>query len=206
MFTVMKIYSKELGPVQTNCYVIIDQGHALVVDPGGYYAELDSLLAQNDATLDAILLTHAHFDHIEGLDDLVDTYHVPVYIHPAEADFLNDPTMNGSYAFMHPFTCKTKAEEWMPGKHTVGPFEIEMIHTPGHTVGSSIFIIEDKMFAGDTIFQGSIGRTDLPTGNMKEMRETLNMIRNMDTDYTIYCGHGPATTLNQEKQWNPYLR
>ena len=206
MFIDMKVLMYCLGPVQTNCYVLIDKGHALIIDPGDRFPQLDYILEENEAQLDAILLTHAHFDHIQGVDAIVDKYDVPVYIHPKEVDALTDPVQNGSQSFMIPWRATNKALPMLPGIHEIGPFTFKMVHTPGHSPGSSLFIFDDQMFAGDTIFQGSIGRTDLPGGNLNQMMASLEKVKMYDVDYDIYPGHGPKTTLNQEKQWNPYLR
>ncbi len=202
----MKVVERTLGPVQTNCFVLMDQGYALVIDPGDIFSDLDSVLKDNGCELEAVLLTHGHFDHIGGLDDLLSRYDVPVYIHTSEVSFLSDPKANGSASFFMHFISHAKAIGIEEGTHQIGHFTIKMLHTPGHTIGSSVFLYEDCMFAGDTLFQGSIGRTDLPSGSMMQMRQSLKRLAKLDKNYTICCGHGPNTTLEQEKSWNPYLR
>lgn len=202
----MKVVERTLGPVQTNCFVLMDQGYALVIDPGDIFSDLDSVLKDNGCKLEAVLLTHGHFDHIGGLDNLLSRYDVPVYIHTSEVNFLSDPRSNGSASFFMHFISHAKPIGIEEGTHQIGHFTIQMMHTPGHTIGSSVFLYEDYMFAGDTLFQGSIGRTDLPSGSMMQMRQSLKRLAELDTNYTVFCGHGPNTTLEQEKSWNPYLR
>lgn len=200
----IEIYARELGPVQANCYIIKNNGHCLIVDPGGEYPGIEKVI--KDDIVDAILLTHAHFDHIGGLDALLKKYPVDVYVHPKEVNFLSDARYNVSEAFFAHIVSNAKAKAIAPGKQTIGTFEVEVMYTPGHSIGSVVYIIDRYLFSGDTLFQGSIGRTDMVTGSMTEMRQSLDKIKQLKRNYTIYPGHGPDTTLEQELSWNPYLR
>lgn len=201
----MKVIQETLGPVQTNYYVLIDKGHAVVIDPGAPFEKLDSILDSEQATLDAIVLTHAHFDHIGGVPNILKNHDVDVYVSPEEFDFFADDKLNVSSYFGFPFTCKVDPKPLTYPTCTIGHFTFEVIHTPGHTRGSSVLLIDNYMFSGDTLFAGSCGRTDMPTGSSKAMDESLHELKKLIPNYIVYPGHGPASTLEHEKQWNPYM-
>lgn len=195
-----------LGPVQANCYVLVQDGQAIVIDPGDKFPSLSKVLEQENATLKAVLLTHGHFDHIHGLKDIVEQYGCEVYMSPYEFDFLTDATLNGSVSFGR-FT-QIKGIQPLPvkeGKNTIAGMDFEAIYCPGHSIGSIVYIIEDSMFSGDVLFQGSIGRTDLETGSDYAMEKSLQKLKKLEKNYYVYPGHGPGSTLDQEKSWNPYL-
>lgn len=200
----MEIKHKELGPVQANCYVVRDGGHALIIDPGGSFPEVRTFVDGDQ--VDAVLLTHAHFDHIGGLDELLKIYPVPVYVYPSEVNALADPQANVSESFYAHIVSYAKAEPITEGHHQIGHFDVDVIHTPGHSEGSVVYLIGDAMFSGDTLFQGSVGRVDLPGGSYREMEASLLKLKALKKNYHVYPGHGPESTLDQEKIWNPYLR
>ncbi len=202
----MKIITTPLGPVQANCYLALQDGHALCIDPGDTFLQLDSYLEENHAQLDAVVLTHAHFDHIGGVDDIVKKYRVPVYLNPAEFHFLTDPEYNASQSFFQHIICQSKPTALELGKQHIGSFSVRVFYAPGHSIGSSLIQIDDVLFTGDVIFQASIGRMDLPTGNQKDMVSSLEMIASMNDLLKLYPGHGPSTTLAQEKIWNDSLQ
>ena len=197
----MEVYHAVLGPVQTNCYIVVKEGHALIIDPGDTI-DLTDFFNKKQIVPDAILLTHAHFDHIKGVDSITETYSVPVYVHQSEVSFLQDPALNASLSFYETIVCHSKAIGIQEGKLSIGKFDIDVYHTPGHTCGSCCFRIEDHLFSGDTLFQGSIGRMDLPTGSVMQMKESLRKLSALEDDLPVYPGHGPATTIGFEKQWN----
>ena len=116
--------------------------------------------------------------------------------------FLQDPALNASLSFYETIVCHSKAIGIQEGKLSIGKFDIDVYHTPGHTCGSCCFRIEDHLFSGDTLFQGSIGRMDLPTGSVMQMKESLRKLSALEDDLPVYPGHGPATTIGFEKQWN----
>lgn len=204
----MEVIVKPVGPAQANCYVVVnDQSHALVIDPGDEGSELSTMLHAMNVTVDGIILTHAHFDHIGAVDQLIDEFKVNVYVNAAEFDFLNEPLKNSSAVFMGTpqVTLKAKPVELKEGANKIGTFDITAYYAPGHSAGSTILEIGDNLFTGDVLFQDSIGRTDLPTGSVTQMKDSLNFIKSLTKDYTVYPGHGPSTTLNYEKTHNPYL-
>lgn len=197
----IEIYTYPLGMVQANCYVVVKEDSCLVIDPGDVL-NLQPFLEQNHLHLEAVLLTHAHFDHIKGVDSITEMYSVPVYVHQSEVSFLQDPALNASLSFYETIVCHSKAIGIQEGKLSIGKFDIDVYHTPGHTCGSCCFRIEDHLFSGDTLFQGSIGRMDLPTGSVMQMKESLRKLSALEDDLPVYPGHGTATTIGFEKQWN----
>ena len=202
----MKVIQQPLGPVQANCYLVMENHHALIIDPADTLPNLDEILNQNDCTLDAIVLTHAHFDHISGVDKIVNKFGCDVYLNPNEFDFLLDPNLNSSSAFYMDVTCNANAKPLIEGKNEIAGFEVEAIYCPGHSIGSTVLKIEDCLFTGDVLFQGSIGRMDLATGSVTSMKQSLKKLYQFNKDYKVHPGHGPTTSLSQEKKWNESLK
>lgn len=202
----MKIFTQPLGPVEANCYVVVKDHHALVIDPGDNFESLEELLEREEATLDAILLTHAHFDHIGGLDALIEKYEVDVYMNPKEFAFLDDMRLNGSAYFYAKVKSHAIPKPVVEGEQTIGTFDVKAKTLPGHSIGSTVYQIEDALFTGDVLFQGSVGRVDLPTGSEQEMMESIRFLKTLPHDLKVYPGHGPSTTIGQELRWNPYFR
>jgi len=206
----MKIQTFSLGPMQTNCYFIIDEAtnRCAVVDPGEECGRILDALSSHQLTIEMILLTHGHFDHIMALDELRKTTGVPVLIHKDDADALLEP----SISYMLQFAGKDKREE--PADKLLedgdvlklGESEIKVMHTPGHTPGSVCYICGDKIVSGDTLFRGSIGRYDLHGGNYAVLCKSLKKLVALDGDYRIYPGHGSSTTLDNERRTNLYLQ
>ncbi len=202
----MKIVTKPLGPVQANSYLLIDNHHSIMIDPGDVYMNIDSVLEENQCDLEAILLTHAHFDHMGGVEWLSKKFDIPVYLNPSEFEFLANPTYNSSENFMMDVYTDIKPLPIAEGRNQIGHFEVEAVFCPGHSIGSTVFKIQDCLFTGDVLFQGSIGRTDLYSGSSSMMYQSLKKLATLNFDYPIYPGHGPSSTLFQEKKWNEYLK
>lgn len=198
----MKVLQQPLGPVQANCYLVMEGSHALIIDPADMYPNLECILKENECTLEAIVLTHAHFDHISGVDKIVNAFHCDVYLNPNEFDFLQDPDLNSSSAFYMDVTCNATCKPILEGKNEIAGFDIEAMYCPGHSIGSTVLKIEDCLFTGDVLFQGSIGRMDLATGSVSSMKQSLKKLVQLEKDYKVYPGHGPSTSLSQEKKWN----
>ena len=192
----MNIQKLTLGLYQTNTYILSNDTEAAVIDPG---YEPDIILdALEGKELKAILLTHGHFDHVGAVKELVAETGCKVYIHAAD---LSLPPMitAGQLYYTH-----TYAEG-----DTVCPIEgaaLHVLHTPGHTPGSVCLLLGDQMFSGDTLFEGSCGRMDLPGGDQLQMHQSLNRLVSLQADYHIHPGHGGSTTLSAEKRYNPYMR
>lgn len=208
----LKVTYFPLGPVQTNCYVIQDeQKNCLVIDPGEESKKIITYIENEQLKPVAILLTHGHFDHIGAVDGVRDYFGLPVYIHETEQHTLTDPSENGSTRYPGlPLVQNRAADHLMntEGMMAVGPFSFDVRHTPGHSPGSVSFVFEEDGFAvvGDTLFQGSVGRTDLPGGNTETLLASIhNKLLTLDEDTVIYPGHGFPTTPAEEMNNNPFL-
>lgn len=200
-----------LGPLQTNCYILYDDTHCLIIDPGADGKKLVHWLEKNRRQPLAILLTHAHFDHIGAVDELREHYDIPLYVHKHEKDWLENPRLNGSSYFFPDEPVQMKAPDRIieeEGELTIGPFRLEILETPGHSPGSVSFYIKDRqvIFAGDTLFFGSIGRTDLSGGNHEQLLESIQTkIFTLPRETTVLPGHGPGTTVGRELLGNPFF-
>lgn len=208
----LNIRTFPLGPLQTNCYVVTNkEKQCLIFDPGEQGDALIKELRRLQVKPLAIILTHAHFDHIGAVDVVRDTFNVQVYIHQAEKNWLSDSTKNGSARFRElPLVEGRPADVLIDadGKLEIGPFSCKMFHTPGHSPGSISYWFEEDGFAivGDTLFQGSIGRTDLPYGNHKELINSIhNKLLTLPEETIYYPGHGNPTTPAEEMGNNPFL-
>ena len=202
-------------PLSCNCYVVSDDdGNAVIIDPCEHGRELYSYVETQNLKLCAVIITHAHFDHIYGLTHLIDEarengYSIPVHIHTGDAPAMSDSDKNLSAPlFRKPYTYTGTLNELRDGDTvSVGTMTFKVMSCPGHTPGSALYIEESQktIFAGDVIFDGSIGRTDFPGGDMGEMRKSLEKIMELDDDYKIYSGHGGSTTVGDERNFNPYI-
>ena len=200
----IKVETLVLGMYAANCYLLWKDDHVLIVDPGSRNPKIKERIMQEHAIIDGIYLTHGHFDHIQGVDVLVEAFQVPVYINALETSFLKDPRSNVSYG-ANEVKLQTEAIGLQPGVQSIGVFSFELIDAPGHSIGSSIMLLENYMICGDVLFKGSIGRCDLLTGSNTQMRQTLQMIKRLDPSYIVLPGHGEPTTLLDELKTNPYL-
>lgn len=199
-----RIILETVGMIETNCYLVqIEDGHTLyIIDPGSEPDSIVKAAAKLNFDEAVILLTHAHVDHIGGIRGVMDALKVKtVYLHPADLWLYNSPDNH-----LMPFVPRAKD---LPVPVSVMPeTDFTILETPGHTLGGVCFYFKQlqSLFAGDTLFSGSIGRTDLPGGNMNTI---LNSIRNkilvLPDTVKVYSGHGPATTVGSEKLNNPYL-
>ena len=203
----VKIHALALGNYQTNCYIVYeDSGTACaVIDPGYQPERILSTVEKLGLQVDAILLTHGHFDHVGAVEAIVEATGCKLWM--SQGDYTQFPTPENDYIYpIHDcdFTEVSFCEE---GEQiSVGGLTFTVMETPGHTWGSVCYCCENAMFAGDTLFARSIGRTDLPGGDWDTMAQTLARLKGLDDDYTVYPGHGPATSLSTEQKYNPYLR
>lgn len=205
-----ELFSIPLGSYMANSYVIRDKsGKTAVIDIGEYSEEYAKFLrSYGIAKVDYILLTHGHFDHICGVKELKDNFGGEIFIHPADALCLEDEEKSlcnctDDYSQI-PVSADTLIEDG--DEISLGATNIKVMHTPGHTKGSVIYITDKDIFSGDTLFRLSMGRTDLPGGSTKELFKSLKEIGKIEGEYDIYCGHGDKTTLSYEKRNNRYLR
>ncbi|MFD2133545.1 MBL fold metallo-hydrolase [Pseudogracilibacillus auburnensis] len=208
----MEIQTLSLGPLGTNCYIVSKNNECLIFDPGGDANLIVQYVTKNKLTPKAILLTHAHFDHIGAVDLLRKKYAISVYLHENEKDWLDDPSLNRSSLFFgRDGGIKTEKPEHIltEGTIQIGAFSIEVIHTPGHSPGSVTFIFKEEklIVSGDVLFQQGIGRTDLPEGSINELANSIvTKLYTLPNECIVYPGHGPNTTIGSEKASNPFTR
>ena len=212
----MKISTFILGEMHTNCYFIIDEetNKAVIVDPA---AELDRLLRiikERNLSVEFILLTHAHFDHMMALDGLREAVNAPLYVHEFDAEAVTDPKLSYMEQFAGINTGFKSAERLLSDGDVLrfGNVEIKVMHTPGHTMGSVCYFIEDNIITGDTLFKGDIGRDDLYGGDEMQFNNSIKKLKSLEndkslySDYKIYPGHGSSSRLSYEKENNIYLK
>jgi glyoxylase-like metal-dependent hydrolase (beta-lactamase superfamily II) len=195
----MNILTLPLGSYQTNCYIAWGENSddCIVIDPG---YEPETVLAETarlGKTIAGILLTHGHFDHVGGVRFLAQRLECPIYIHEKELS-LPESFTDGPLVF---------TQHYAEGDVvTLAGLSLKVIHTPGHTPGSVCLLCEDTMFAGDTLFASSIGRTDFPGGDYAVMKKSLDRLAALEGNYRVFPGHGEDTTLDFERKTNPYMR
>lgn len=201
-----------LGVFASNTYIAAARtgGGAVVVDPGQDAGPLvGERLAAQGLTLEAVLLTHGHVDHIWSAKAVADGAGVPAYIHPSDRDLLVDPgaAVGAIGAGRWQIEAPSDVRDLSDGdEFRFGDLRIEVRHTPGHTPGSCVFLTDGMVFSGDLIFQGSIGRTDFPGGSLDDLMESIRrVILPMDDDVVILSGHGPGTTVAIERRSNPFV-
>ncbi|MGZ5387473.1 MAG: MBL fold metallo-hydrolase, partial [Solirubrobacterales bacterium] len=199
-----------VGPVQENCFVFRRDGSeaALIVDPGDEAPRILAAVEDLGAKVEAILLTHTHFDHIGAVAPVAEATGAPVWVPEIEAPVLADP-MAWTPPGFGPFE-GYEADHTLNGgeKLDLAGFEIDVIHTPGHSPGHVTFSIPDEqaIFSGDVLFQGSVGRVDLPGGDGPTLMESLrNLVESLPPETRVHPGHMGLTTLGAERQSNPFL-
>lgn len=199
-----------LGPLGTNCYLIYNDKDAIVIDPGGDAETIVDFFKDKPCVPKAILLTHAHFDHIGAVDQIRHTYNIEVYLHGNESDWLADPQKNGSSLFIpNPISMKQAEHELREGQMQIESFVFDVLLTPGHSPGSVCFVFKESgiIFGGDVLFRRGIGRTDLPGGNMNQLMESIrNQLYTLEDHMVVYPGHGPETSIGEEKEVNPFIK
>ena len=187
-----------LGAYQTNCYILWGEGSdsCIVIDPGFEPETVLRAVKTLGKTVEAILLTHGHFDHVGAVKEIAAETECRVYLC---AEDLSMPAMFTAGPLYYTDTYGEGDRLQLAG------LSLRILQTPGHTQGSVCIACEDFLFSGDTLFEGSCGRTDLPGGNYAQILQSLKRLRTLD-DCRVFPGHGPATTLAEEKKYNPYMQ
>ena len=205
----MRIAGFAAGPFQTNCYVVSNGDRAFVIDPGlGAHEAVSQLVQEQGLTIEAVVLTHGHIDHIRDAA----AFGLETFIHPADAFMLlrgegvsEQARQLYDASAMPPIDNPTHIEDGQT--LTVAGVELRVVHAPGHSPGCVMLVADEVVFSGDVLFRGSIGRTDLPDSDPEQMRESLRgPVWELDDELQVLPGHGPATTVAQERATNPYLR
>jgi len=198
-----------VGPLQTNCYVLGDDKskESVVIDPGGDFEEIKKYLDKLKLEVKYIILTHGHFDHTGALSQLKKATGAEILIHSADAGMLSQIDQDQPF-FLESGTATCSADRTLKDgdKIQFGDNVIEVLHTPGHTPGGISLFIDKVIFTGDTLFCGSVGRTDLPGGSSKKLMDSIKtkLLSKYD-DYVIYPGHGPESTIGEERRDNSFL-
>lgn len=206
------LWTASLGPFETNAYVYTPDGsHAWIIDPGLGPQPVIDLVREHGFSIDAILLTHAHADHILGLPEVTKAFaDAPVLIHEAEREWIADPALNLSAGFGMPYSGPEPSRLLAHGDEvSIGSEAWSVRHTPGHSPGGCVFIAPGGSLAivGDTLFSGSIGRTDLPGGDFDQLAQSIRReLYGLDAACLCLPGHGPPTTIGQERAHNPFVR
>jgi len=195
-----------------NTYYIYNEENLLIVDPGSDLSTILAKIEQTGKTPKAILLTHAHFDHIMSVDALREQFPgIPVYVSAKEADWLIDPMLNLSKLGGQGDAANVSiqpADYFFEANQTleIGGMSFKVVETPGHSIGGVSFIFDEFVITGDALFKDSIGRWDLPTGNQAQLIEGIKKgLLTLSSSLKVYPGHGPVTTIGAEKMYNPFV-
>ena len=201
----MQVLTFPTGRINTNCYLLQQGNKCVIVDVAYRCQQLVDYVNSNNLQVIAVLLTHGHFDHCGGVEQLKSGCNlgdVPVYVHQADVKMCHDAKNNWfRIACDNCFPTHNVCE----GRLAIDSFTFDVLHTPGHTPGSVVYLLDDMMFSGDTLFYKSVGRTDFPQGDAQALAKSLQKLKQLQIDYKIYAGHGPCTTLQTELNHNPYL-
>ncbi len=196
-----------VGSLETNCYILINKetNESIIIDPGAEPGKIIHEIEENNLKPIAIILTHGHIDHCSGVNELRKSYKIDDFLHKDDFKVITS-FISKEYAKMLnlPLPVKPK-KELKEGKLKIKSIEVEIIHTPGHSPGSITIKAGKLLFTGDTLFQGSIGRTDLPGGDFKKIQKSLKKLLEFEDNSIVLPGHGDITTIGQEKQLNPFL-
>jgi hydroxyacylglutathione hydrolase len=200
-----------VGLLEVNCYILGDEEtkEAVVIDPGGDADEILEALEYHELKLKTIIDTHGHFDHVDANQPLKDATGAPIAIHALDAPALSRPSQEALF-FTGNRLKLSKADVLLKEGDILsfGQYRLKVLHTPGHTPGSVSLVMENAplVYVGDLLFNGSIGRTDFPGGSFEALIDAVKTkIFTLGDHYTVYPGHGPVTTVGQERQYNPFF-
>jgi len=198
-----------VGPLQENCYVVAceDTREAAIIDPGAEAERIYQVVASHGFSLQYVLNTHGHPDHVGAVADIVERSGVPFLLHQDDAFLIEDFDSDPIRAFLQART-PPMPDRFLQDNETitVGSLTITVLHTPGHTPGGVCFLLDSVLFSGDTLFANSIGRTDLPGGDHQQLLTSIReRLLSQDDAVTVYSGHGHSTTIGHERRCNPFL-
>ena len=199
----MKIISMQVGPIMTNCYILIDEESkkTAVIDPGEDADRILAALREEDSQVEYILLTHGHYDHTTAVPELHAALpQARIYIHQADA--------NGAGSKLFPLASQVEDLLLYDEGDTLalGGLTIQVLHTPGHSPGSVTLQVGDVLFSGDTLFAATCGRTDLPGGSYAQLMRSLKRLGELEGDYKVLPGHNAPSTLDREREYNSFVR
>ena len=201
----VEVFAVPLGPLQANCFIVVQGLQGLVIDPGDEAGVVIEAFTEFGFAPAAVLVTHGHFDHFGGVTPVARHFDIPVYVGDDDAAQMSD----GGLGAMGGFDIEpVETAVTLVGEQALDlPIPVLAIPTPGHSRGSYTFALgEEELFVGDLLFQGSVGRTDLPGGNMDQLLNSVaTLIRRFPPDATVHSGHGPDTSLGRELALNPFL-
>jgi glyoxylase-like metal-dependent hydrolase (beta-lactamase superfamily II) len=196
------------GPLETNTYVVSDaRSTALIIDPSSQADAVIDFCTHHSLLPGAIVLTHAHFDHCLGINQVREQFPgLDVYVHPEERPLLVDAELNGSYLIGTPFRFTEKTVALNEGAMCIGDFDFSVLHVPGHSPGGCALCFDMNCICGDAIFAGSIGRTDFPGGSYSLLLDSIReKIFTLPDQTVLWPGHGGRTTVGREKRMNPFF-
>lgn len=203
------IEQKVLGMVSTNTWFLKNKetGALLIIDPADQPLLIQQKITAMEGKPEAILLTHGHFDHMMAADAVRSMYGIPVLALEEEKNLLENPGYNLSGSWAAP--CSLQADRWLKDQEILelAGFTIRVLHTPGHTQGSCCYYLDEEgiLFSGDTLFAGSVGRTDFPTSSTRQMMNSVHMLlEQLPGETKVFSGHGEETTISYEKRYNPF--
>jgi len=210
----MNLHVRPAGPIQTNAYLLTapERGEAVLIDaPGDVWSEIAPLLKKDGCQLTELWLTHGHWDHTQGAAEVVRATGAKVRAHAADREMIEAPEMMERFMGMRLNLEPVKVDYWIAqgDRLTVLGGAVEVRHVPGHCPGNVLFYFAGpkNAFVGDALFNGSVGRTDLPGGSFEELERSIRgQIYTLPDDTRVYPGHGPATTVGREKEGNPYVQ
>ncbi|PTO34413.1 MBL fold metallo-hydrolase [Enterococcus mundtii] len=206
----MHVLQLKTGTIEENCYLVYNDEALLIIDPGADAEMIQEQIKKTQQQPVAILLTHTHYDHIGAVEALRNTYDIPVYVSPLEQEWLGDPILNlsglGRHDDMDNIVVSPAEYEFEMKQYRLGNMSFEVVPTPGHSAGSVSFIFDDFVISGDALFKGSIGRTDLYTGNLEQLLYSITtQLFVLPNEFVVYPGHGEPTTIEHEKKTNPFF-
>lgn len=208
----MKLHILPTGMIQTNCVLLsLDDGSALVIDPGADAPRIRDLIRANSLKVVGYPFTHGHYDHVCAIADMYETHPAPCWMHPLDLDWAFTPRNQTRPWYVQPAKERIPdiRDAWVDdGPFTIGGFEFKTLYLPGHSPGSVAFYFEDEalLIGGDVLFKGGMGRTDLPGGDMRTLMGSLRRLAKLPPDTRVVPGHGPATTIGEEMDSNPFMR